>query len=80
MLSTLVEARIIFITAMINIITILMILLSCRCINTWKITKWINKYAWFKRYFKWHCYIWYILLPSLLIHIIFAIRLLGVPF
>jgi hypothetical protein len=80
MFSPLVEARIIFITAIINIVAILMVLLSCRCINSWKITAWLAKYHWFKRYFKWHCYVWYVLLPSIIVHAVFAIQMLGVPF
>ena len=78
--SPLIDMRVVFITAMINILAILAVLLSCRCINMWTITKWISKYKWFKTYFKWHCYVWYILLPSIIIHMVFAIRLLGVPF
>ena len=79
-MSAIVEARIIFITAMFNIVLMLMILLSCRCMNTWKLTSWLNKQAWFKAYFKWHCYVWYILLVSLVVHAVFALRFFGVPF
>jgi hypothetical protein len=78
--ATDVVLRVIFVTAMINILTILLILFSCRCINTWKITSGLTKYHWFKRYFKWHCYLWYVFLPSVVIHAVLAIMTLGVPF
>lgn len=80
MLSTIVMLRIVFITAMVNIAFLLLILFSCRCMNMWKISSGLNKHAWFKRIFKMHCYLWYIFLPSVLVHAVFAVRVLGVPF
>ena len=72
--------RIVFITAIINIIAVLPILLSCRCINIWKMTSGLNRFPWFKRFFKWHCYFWYIFIPSVIIHAIFALMSMGIPF
>jgi hypothetical protein len=40
----------------------------------------LNKQAWYKKFFKWHCYLWFVLLPSVILHAIIALRLLGVPF
>jgi hypothetical protein len=80
MFSVIVEARIVFVTAIINLAFIALILLSCRCMNMWKLTAGLNKQPWYKKVFRWHCYLWYVFLPSLIIHAIFAIRLLGVPF
>ena len=80
MFSGVIMTRIVFITAIINLISILMVLLSCRCINMWKLTSWVSKYPWYKRYFKWHCYLWYIFLPSVIIHMIFALKMFGFPF
>jgi len=79
-LPVIVILRIIYVTAMVNLITILLILLSCRCINMWPVTSFLTKYPWFKRFFKWHCYVWYVLLPSVLIHAVFALSLLRFPF
>ena len=72
--------KIVFITALINLLSVFLILTTCRCMNMWKITSGLNKMAWFKRYFRWHCYIWYIFVPSLIIHAYFAISVMGVPF
>jgi len=69
MLPTIVLLRTLFVTAIINIMTILLILFSCRCINTWKLTSRLAKYRWLKRFFKWHCYVWYIFLPSVSLHL-----------
>lgn len=75
-----VYARVVFITAIINLVALALILLSCRCINTWKLTSFLTKYSWYKRFFKWHCYVWYVFLPSVIIHAIFALTLMGIPF
>jgi hypothetical protein len=80
MLPVILILRIVFVTAIINIIAIVLILFSCRCINTWKITSGLNKQPWFKRYFKLHCYLWYVFLPSVVIHAVLALLVLGVPF
>jgi hypothetical protein len=80
MFSVIVEARIVFVTALINLVFIALILLSCRCMGMWKLNTGLNKQGWYKKLFKWHCYLWFVFLPSLIIHAILAIRLLGVPF
>jgi hypothetical protein len=80
MLSPVILLRVVFITGLINIIAVLLILFSCRCVNMWKITSGLSKYPRFKRFFKWHCYWWYVFLPSVVIHIVFAWLLLGIPF
>lgn len=71
---------VIFITAMINLLAICLILLSCRCINMWPLTSFLSKYPWFKRFFKWHCYFWYLFIPSVIIHAFFALSVIGFPF
>jgi hypothetical protein len=80
MLPAIVVLRVVFITGIINIVAILLIFFSCRCMNTWKMTSGLAKYPWFKHYFKWHCYIWYVFIPSVAIHAVFALIALGVPF
>ena len=79
-MSALVMSRIVFVTALINIAAILLVLLSCRCVNMWKITAGLSKPAWFKHFFRWHCYLWYVFLPSVIIHAVFALKLMGIPF
>ncbi len=80
MFTPLIMVRVVFVTAMINLASVSLILFSCRCLNMWKITSGLNKQAWFKRVFRWHCYIWYILVPSIVIHAVFALKVLGIPF
>ena len=38
------------------------------------------KYSAYKRFYKYHCYIWWVLLPSVVIHAGLALAFFGVPF
>ncbi len=69
----------IFTLGIINLVSILLILLSCRCIPGWKLTSKLMKYGVYKRFFRYHCYIWWVFWPSVVIHAIFAIGRFGIP-
>ena len=70
----------VFILGMVNLVTVLAIVLSCRCIPGLAIVGKLMKYPAYKRFYKYHCYFWWVLWPSVVVHAIFAISLIGVPF
>jgi hypothetical protein len=73
-------ARIIFITAVVNLGLVLTIMLSCRWVPVARLTKsWMNRPA-FKRLYKYHTYLWWWLLASIIVHAVFAIGRVGIPF
>lgn len=78
--SPMVAQRIIFILGVTNAIMLLALFSSCRCVGASKVGALLMKRQWFKRYYKYHCYLWWILLVSVAIHMFFAINLLGFPF
>lgn len=69
----------ILILGIINLVTVTLIFLSCRCIGSAKIIGKLMKYSAYQRFYKYHCYIWRVLWPSLVTHIILAIFYLGLP-
>lgn len=72
--------RLIFILGIVNLVTGALILFSCRCLPTSKIGKsWMQNDT-YKRFYKYHCYLWWVFFPSVIIHIIFAIGAFGIPF
>lgn len=75
-----VAPRIIFTLGIINIVTVTLIFLSCRCIPGLTIAGKLMKYPAYKRFYKYHCYIWWVFWPSVVVHAIFGIGYLGVPF
>jgi hypothetical protein len=73
--------KIIFILGIINLLSALLVLSTCRCIPGLKIfTGKLMQNAVYKQFYKYHCYIWWIFWTSVVVHVIFAIGLVGVPF
>ena len=75
-----IAAPVIFILGIVNIVMGLLILLSCRCIPGLKLADGLMKYPAYKRFYRYHCYIWWVFWPSVLVHAVFAIMFFGVPF
>lgn len=78
--QSIIAARVIFILGIINLVSVGLIFFSCRCIPGSRITGKLMKYSAYKRFYKYHCRIWGVFWPSVVVHAIFAIALLGVPF
>lgn len=78
--QTAAAAQLVFVLGIVNLTFVALILFTCRCLPTWKPTKGIMKLKWFQRVYKYHCYLWWILIPSVIIHATFALGLYGIPF
>jgi hypothetical protein len=73
-------SQIIFIFGIINLVTGLTLVFSCRWFPLAHLTSKIAKNKIYKSYFKYHNYVWWIFWTSVIIHVIFAIGQLGIPF
>jgi hypothetical protein len=62
----------IFILGYINIISVLLIFFSCRCLAGPKITKKLWQYPWYQAFNRKHCYFWWIFFVSVILHTIIA--------
>ena len=80
MLNPLAATRILFILGIINLVTGLAVFFSCRCFPGSKIGKGLMKYGWFRRFFKLHCYIWWVFWISVVLHALLAIIYNGWAF
>lgn len=78
--QSIIAARVIFVLGIVNVVTGILILLTCRCIAGVKLAGKLMKYPAYQRLFSYHCYIWWIFWVSVMIHAIFAIGLMGNPF
>ena len=72
--------RLIFILAIINLVSGVLIFLSCRCIPGLRISGQIMKITAYARFYKIHCYIWWVFWISVLAHAVIAIGFMGIPF
>ncbi len=73
-------ARVVFSLGIVNIGVGLLIFFSCRCIATGRLTKGWMKNKKFLSFYKYHCYLWWFIWPSVIVHAFFVISLVGVPF
>ena len=78
--QSILAARIIFVLGIINLVTGILIVLTCRCAAGSKVTGKLMQYAAYKHLFSYHCSIWWIFWASVIIHAVFAIGLMGNPF
>ena len=79
MVDPLTATKIIYVLGWTNVIGLLLVLLSCRCIMNIKPEKLSNS-ALYTRFYKYHCYYWWFFIVSVLSHAIFAIIAFGNPF
>ena len=80
MSGVLIAMRILFILGIINLVAGLLIFFSCRCLPGSRIGKGLMKHPWYQKFFKLHCYIWWIFWVSVVVHAILAIIYIGWPF
>jgi len=78
--QSIIAARLIFIFGIINLVTAVLVLLSCRCIPGSKLTASLMKYKAYQRFYRYHCYVWWVFWVSVVVHAVFATAFLGVPF
>ena len=76
---SLVVARLIFILGIVNLLTGLLVFFSCRCLPGSKLGGWLMKHATYQRYFKYHCHIWKVFWPSVMVHAFLASMFFGIP-
>jgi len=69
-----------FITGILNIIFIILIALTCRCIGMNSLTNGLMKKKWFIKLYNVHCFYWYGFFISVIIHSVVGFYLFGNPF
>ncbi len=79
MFNTLIATRVIIILGIANLVTGALIFLSCRCLHGSKLGSWLTKYQAYQRFYKYHCYMWRVFWPSVMIHAILVAVFLGWP-
>ena len=78
-LRSLAAARLIFILGIVNLVTAFFVLFTCRCLPTSRIGGRLMKYRPYQRFYKFHCYVWAVFWPSVVIHAFLALTIYGWP-
>ena len=71
--------RIIFFLGIVNLLTGLLVFFSCRCLPGSKIGAALMQKPPYKSFYKWHCHLWKVFWPSVLVHTILALTFFGWP-
>jgi hypothetical protein len=71
--------KVTFILGITNLVSGILILLSCRCVGGARIGGRLMKYSAYKQLFKYHCYVWWVFWISVMIHAVFALSFFGIP-
>lgn len=79
MIDTIFAVKLVYIFGYINLISIFLVLLTCRCLLS-KYFHFLSKYNWFTKLYKYHCYFWWIFILSVLAHTILAFITFPYPF
>ena len=71
--------QVMHIAGILNIVFLILVLISCRCIGSWGLGKLFNSNK-FQKFYKYHCWYWYGFIISVLVHTITAFYIFGWPF
>lgn len=74
------SSHLIFALGIVNLVSGVLVLFTCRCIPAMKITGKLMQHKFYSRIYKYHCWIWWIFWVSVIIHAVFAVGLYGSPF
>ena len=77
--QSIIVGRLIFILGVVNIVAAILIFGSCRCLPGSRLMGKLMNYAKYKRFFGYHCYIWRVFWPSVVVHAFLALMLFGWP-
>ncbi len=72
-------AQVIYVLGVINIVSGLFILFSCRCMLYTLVGK-MQKYSWYRRFYRMHNIYWWIFFASVFLHSTLAFIFFGNPF
>lgn len=71
--------KLVYILGLTNLIGLLLVLFSCRCIMSIKPER-LSKSKFYVKFYKYHCFYWWFFVISVAIHSIIAITSFGNPF
>jgi hypothetical protein len=78
--QSIIAARVTYSLGIINLVTGLLVLFSCRCLPGSKVARKWMEHKKYQRFYKYHCYYWWAFWISVITHAVFGIAFLGNPF
>lgn len=72
-------AKTVFVLGALNIIFIILVILTCRCMMP-KAIRGLFKYKWYGKIYRFHGYFWWFFIISVILHSVLALMIYGNPF
>jgi len=72
--------QIMFLLGIVNILSMLAVFFSCRCLVGHKFVQAMMQKNWYRKFYSWHCMFWWIFFASVLAHTLLAFSVFGWPF
>ena len=79
-LNVVLGAKLAYIFGILNILFLLLVFFSCRCLVGWKFVNKMLKKGWYRKYYDMHCYYWWLFFASVIAHSVIAFMVFGNPF
>ncbi|HIG98428.1 TPA: hypothetical protein HA231_03320 [Candidatus Woesearchaeota archaeon] len=79
LIDQLLAVRIAFVLGIVNIVGLMLVLFSCRCILGWR-PQVLQRQKWFMVFYRNHCWYWRLFLLSVFLHAMLAFVGFGNPF
>ncbi len=70
-----IASKILLIAGITNVIFVVLVFFSCRCLVGKNIYSRLIKYDWYKKFYTKHCYYWWAFFISVLVHTFLALSL-----
>lgn len=74
------DAQVIFLLGILNVLSMLAVFFSCRCLAGQKFVQAMMQKNWYRKFYSLHCYYWWLFFASVLAHTLLAFNVFGWPF
>ncbi len=72
--------QLVYILGIINLIGLVLVYFSCRCLVGKGVFAFLNRFSWYQKFYRLHCYWWYVFFASVFLHAVLAMIVYGNPF
>jgi hypothetical protein len=73
-------AKLTFILGATNIVGLILVFFSCRCLVSAGFISRMLERGWYRKFYNLHCYFWWLFIISVVLHAIIALSAYGIPF
>lgn len=73
-------AKLVYVLGWVNLLGLFLVFFSCRCLTGQRLFSWLVRFEWYKKFYRMHCWWWYLFFASVAVHAVVALAIYGNPF